>query len=193
MGSSPELITVTKLDAARRHLSTAIKLWFAGGDPVSIHTLGYALYEVIHVLSRNANRQEKLIFDNDFIKDEFRSDFNKLVKKAPSFFKHADKDPNGAVEFMPQMSEMFFLFTALGIETMGLTLGGEEKAFLIWLSIHNPEVMADGAMINFLKGFPVQTIDEVRLMPKPEFFKHVMLGHNKGLKVILQRTGKQLV
>lgn len=190
MSSSPELMTVTKLDAARRHLSTAIRLWFADGDPVSVHTLCYAAYEVIHVLSRNANRKDKLIFDNDFIKDEFRSEFNLLVKKAPNFFKHADKDPNGAIEFLPQMSEMFFLFTALGIETMGLKLGGEEKAFLIWLSIHSPEVMVDGAMTKFLEGFPVKTIEEVKVMPKTEFFKHVMTGHTKGLRVVLKRTGE---
>ena len=188
MNNPPEIISVTKLDAARRHLSTAIRLWFHDGDPVSIHTLGYAAYEVIHVLSRKANRTDKLLFDNDFIKEEFRSEFSKLVKKAPNFFKHADKDANSALEFMPQFSEMFFLFTALGIETMGLKLGGEEKAFLIWLSIHNPQVMVDGAMKKFLDGFPVKTINEVGLMPKPEFFKHVMIGHAKGLKVVLTRT-----
>lgn len=183
-------MTVTKLDAARRHLSTAIRLWFADGDPVSIHTLSYAAYEVIHVLSRQANRQDKLIFDSDSIKDEFRSDFNKLVKRAPNFFKHADKDPIGTVEFVPQLSEMFFLFSSLGIETMGLKLGGEEKAFLIWLTIHNPKIMVEGAMKNFLQGFPVETIEEVKIMPKPEFFMHVMSGHTRGLQVVFHRIGK---
>ena len=32
-------IVVTKLDAARRQLRTAIRLWFQEADPVSIHTL----------------------------------------------------------------------------------------------------------------------------------------------------------
>jgi hypothetical protein len=187
MNDAPEVVTVTKLDAARRHLSTAIRLWFADGDPVSIHTLSYAAYEVVHVLSRKANRTDKLLFDNDYIKDEFRSDFNKLIKAAPNFFKHADKDANSTLQFMSQFSEMFFLFTALGLETMGLKLGGEEKAFLIWLSIHNPQIMVDGAMKKFLQGFPVQTIDQVKLLPKSEFFKHVMIGHGAGLQVSLKR------
>jgi hypothetical protein len=115
MDNPPEIISVTKLDAARRHLSTAIRLWFHDGDPVSIHTLGYAAYEVIYVLSRKANRTDTLIFDSDVIKDEFRSDFNKLVKKAPNFFKHADKDTNNTLEFMPKFSEMFFLFRLLDL------------------------------------------------------------------------------
>lgn len=38
---------ITKLDAARRHLATAIMLWFTGGDTVSIYTLSHAAYEVI--------------------------------------------------------------------------------------------------------------------------------------------------
>jgi hypothetical protein len=42
-------ITISKFDAARRQLNTAITLWFADGDPVAIHTLAYAAYEIIHV------------------------------------------------------------------------------------------------------------------------------------------------
>jgi hypothetical protein len=190
MNNPPEIISVTKLDAARRHLSTAIRLWFHDGDPVSIHTLGYAAYEVIHVLSRKANRTDTLIFDSDLVKDEFRSEFNKLVKKAPNFFKHADKDANSTLEFKPKFSEMFFLFSALGLETMGLKIGGEEKVFLIWFSIHNPEIMVDGAVKRFLDGFPIKTIDEVKLMPKSEFFKHVMIGHTKGLKISLTKMAR---
>jgi len=36
--SNPEILKLTKLDAARRQLQTAIILWFTNGDSVSIHT-----------------------------------------------------------------------------------------------------------------------------------------------------------
>lgn len=186
-GPPPQTLKVSKLEAARRHLRTAIWLLFHDGDPVAIHTLSYAAYEVIHVLSAKANRTETLLFDNQIIKDEFRSDFNKLVKKAPNFFKHADKDPDQVVEFTPQFSEMFILFSALGLETMGQKFGGEEKAFLMWLTVHNPSIMVDGALVNFLKGFPIKTVDELRNVPRPEFFKHVMGGHQRGLQISLKR------
>jgi hypothetical protein len=187
MNKPPQIISITKLDAARRHLTTAITLWFADGDPVAIHSLGYAAYEVIHVLSKNASRKETLLYDTDIIRDEFRADFNKLVRKAPNFFKHADRDPDGTIQFMPQFTEMFFLFSILGLETMGLKLGAEEKAFLLWLSIHNPSIMADGAMQKFLQGFPIKVVDEARGIPKTEFYKHVMTGHRAGLQVSLRR------
>jgi hypothetical protein len=80
---------------------------------------------------------------------------------------------------------MFFLFSVFGLETMGQKLGGEEKAFLLWLTIHNPTVVSEGAFKDFLERFPIKTIDEVKLTPKSEFFKHVMTGHTQGLKVTL--------
>lgn len=40
-------IQVTKLDAVRRQLETAVILWFHDGDPVSIHTLTGAAYQII--------------------------------------------------------------------------------------------------------------------------------------------------
>jgi hypothetical protein len=155
-----------------------------------ILSLAYAAYEVIHVLSREANRTHTLIFDSDLIRDDFRSEFNKLVKKAPNFFKHANKDANSVLDFMPKLSETFFVFSVLGLESMGLKIGLEDKAFLIWFSIHEPEIMVDGAIKRFLDGFPIKTIDEVKLMPKSEFFKHVMIGHTKGLKVTVSRTNE---
>jgi hypothetical protein len=38
---------VSKLDAAKRQLETVIRLYFSNGDPVSIHTLTAAAYNVL--------------------------------------------------------------------------------------------------------------------------------------------------
>ncbi len=42
--------TVTKLDAARRQLHTAIRLFFANEDMVSVHTLTRASHEILRTL-----------------------------------------------------------------------------------------------------------------------------------------------
>lgn len=61
-----EKLTITKLDAARRQLHTAIVLWFNDGDPISTHTLASAAYEVVHVLLTLAGHQS-LLFDSDLV------------------------------------------------------------------------------------------------------------------------------
>jgi hypothetical protein len=64
-----------KVDAAKCQLQKEITLWFKDEDPVSIHTLVFAAYEVSHSVSkkRDPNRRD-LLFDTLWIKDECRSD-----------------------------------------------------------------------------------------------------------------------
>jgi hypothetical protein len=65
MNAPRHSIKISKLAAARRQLATAIELWFIDGDPVAIHTLAFAAFEVIRTISkkRNPNRR-KLLFDS---------------------------------------------------------------------------------------------------------------------------------
>jgi hypothetical protein len=39
--------TVSKIEAALRQLETAIQLYFSDGDPISVHTLTAAAYNVL--------------------------------------------------------------------------------------------------------------------------------------------------
>jgi hypothetical protein len=85
-------ITVTKIDAAKRQLRTAIRLWFEDGDPVSIHALAFAAYEIAHVVSKKRNRaRRELIFDTLMVKDGYRADWNKNIKKHANFFQTRQK------------------------------------------------------------------------------------------------------
>ncbi len=82
MANETSVITISKLDAASRQLQTAISLWFTSDDPVSVHALAFAAYEVLHTISKKRNSYRRdLLFDSDLIKDEYRADFNKAVKK----------------------------------------------------------------------------------------------------------------
>ena len=101
---------VTKIDAARRHLATAITLWFTGGDTVSTYTLSHAAYEVIHNHTR-PQRGRDLLFDSLLIRDEFRKEFNTHLRDPANFFKHAQrgKSENPIVEFYPGISGIIYL------------------------------------------------------------------------------------
>jgi hypothetical protein len=52
----PAGIRVTKQDAAKRQLETAIGLWFSEGDEVSTHTLATSALKVLHDVG---GKQEK--------------------------------------------------------------------------------------------------------------------------------------
>ena len=163
---------VTKLDAARRQLATAITLWFKGADTVSIYSLSHAAYEVIHNFTR-PKRGRKLLFDSLVIKDEYRREFNTLIRNPANFFKHAnrDKSENPTIEFHPEMSEMFFMYSILGIEHSKIPRNIEESAFIHWYCLNHPEHLTKKGREVFTDLFPVDALNEIRGLTKKEFFQ----------------------
>jgi hypothetical protein len=162
-------IYVGKLDAARRQLETAIKLWFAGGDAVSIHTLVHAAYEIIHHISklRNPTRHD-LLLDSAVIKDEYRAQFAKLIKAPGNFFKHAKEDAEAVLEFRPVASEGMILFSILGVQMCGERLNEAESAYFLWLQLHRPDLLTNAGH-QLINSFPANQIAELKSVRKGEF------------------------
>lgn len=102
---------VTKLDAARRQLVTAICLHFSGGDPISIYSLATNAWEIIDELCQlrkidslseqsRANISQGRYLKRDYINSPYRN-----------FFKHADTDPEATLPEIPceQVDGILFL------------------------------------------------------------------------------------
>jgi hypothetical protein len=158
-------ITVSKLDAATRQLRTAIQLWFADGDPVSIQTLLGAAHEIIHTLYRRKGLQN-LLFDSDIIKDEYRGEWAKKLKSVPNFFKHAREDPDGVMDFNTEgnMYLIFFLLTA--IHRMGEKWEIEYRIFHLWLLANRPDLIKEGK-----NPLPIDQQTQLRLLGKQKFWR----------------------
>jgi hypothetical protein len=102
-------VTITKLDAAKRQLETAIRLYFRDEDPVSIHTLSGAAYNIIRDVSKKRGGPPMFIKDDyieTYIKTEYHQQVRKKLNEPENFFKHADQDPVGKIEFNPDASEL---------------------------------------------------------------------------------------
>jgi hypothetical protein len=89
---------LTKTTVARRQLATAIELFFAGRDLVSIYSLATNAWEIIDVLCIKAGIESMSIQARGFIpagKDLKRNYVNSPYR---NFFKHAENDPDQTVE-----------------------------------------------------------------------------------------------
>lgn len=104
-------LKISKLDAAKRQLETAIRLYFSEGDPVSIHTLAAAAYDVIHDITAKRGAEPMLLKDRmlDYVKPEYKKMLGEKLNAAANFFKHADRDPEATLDFNPDMSELHIL------------------------------------------------------------------------------------
>jgi hypothetical protein len=153
-------------------LQTAIQLWFQDGEPVSIHTLAYAAYEIVHVVSkqRNPGRRD-LLFDSLAIADEYRREVIGKIKEPANFFKHAKTDENKILEYSPDASWAFIMYAILGVQLCGERLNVEESAFLQWVSLQHPELLTEEGRRQVVNRLPPEEFQMVLSIPKKDFLQ----------------------
>ena len=132
---------VTKIDAARRQLITAIRLFFDGGDPVSVYSLASNAWEVIDVLCTSAGVES-------FSKQNLPAGHTlKYYINEPcrNFFKHAEQDPNpdSSVE-LREANVAAILFLAVE-DYIRFRQGGpvEAQVFQLWFIAVFPEKVTE--------------------------------------------------
>jgi hypothetical protein len=135
-------IFISKLDAAKRQLETATQFFFRKGDPVSIHTLTGAAFEILEdiCLKRGIKSAHKLLLES--IRDDKRDEVSQRLASAKNFFKHADKDPDGIEEFNPELTSIYLwdacsIYFALTKEFVPLF-----KVLELWFYSTDPELLA---------------------------------------------------
>jgi hypothetical protein len=161
-------IAITKLDAARRQLETAVMLWFHDGDPVSIHTLVAAAYEIIFVLNKQRGGSA-MIKDLKNVKPEYVKKLWKILADAENFFKHARKDPLETFFFPPAVNRIYMLDAIRTYHEMTQQQLPLFQIFLAYVAFTEPEILGDN-FINLVR--PVFPPDKPLELGKSEFFKH---------------------
>jgi hypothetical protein len=168
-------VKITKLEAARRQLQTAIELWRDDGDAVAIHTLAHASHELIHDLSRTGRGKKPLLFDAypERTDKEFRRQWAAMLKRAAGFFKHTanEKGANTEVDFEPEINEIFMHFSIIGLEAMGVQLNEAESIFSFWMKTHHPEVLSQDSQRFMSESLAPGFLPAFRKLPKKKFFE----------------------
>ena len=100
-------IKVGKLDAARRQLETAVRLYFSEADPVSIHTLTSAAYQVLADVNR-ARGGVPMLKEQvpTWVRPDATHEAKRRLSEAANFFKHADRDHEDVLEFSEGPTEL---------------------------------------------------------------------------------------
>jgi hypothetical protein len=135
---------VTKIDAARRQLITAIRLFFDGGDPVSVYSLASNAWEVIDVLCTSSGVESfsKQARENLPAGHTLKYYINEPCR---NFFKHAEQDPNpdSSVELC-ETNVAAILFLAVE-DYIRFRQGGpvEAQVFQLWFIAVFPEKVTE--------------------------------------------------
>ncbi len=136
-------IKISKIEAAKKQLITAIILFFEDGDEISIYTLTRAANQILDDLCRCKKLKRGILNEGikKYIKPEHRTQVFNQVNKAKNFFKHADKDSLDILTWDPRLS-LPFIWDSISL------LGKLQKEkieiefflFCAWYRIQSPDL-----------------------------------------------------
>jgi hypothetical protein len=136
----PKILTISKLDAAKRQLETVIRMYFNSGDPVAMHTLAAAGHNVVNDINEKREKVP-MLFNGamlEYVKPEYHKAVHSKIHEAANFFKHADRDHDAQYDFNPDLTE-FYIMDACNTYTV---LTGELpplfQIFRGWIMISHP-------------------------------------------------------
>src|SRR2546423_6627828 len=84
----PRLLRLSKIDAARRQIESAIWLWFLDADIVSVHTLTTAAHRILTHLAEHRG-VNPLPFTKAYLPMRRGKEANPTFRDAETFFKQA--------------------------------------------------------------------------------------------------------
>ena len=125
---------LSKIEAARRQLDTAIRLYFENDDLIAVHALSRAAFRVLYDLHPADDDYKKLVTQT--IQYLGWGNFTKLT----NFLKHANLDPEGEADEPNEADIQIGIgFAAMLYRKMTGTLTPEMEVFHVWMKVMNPE------------------------------------------------------
>jgi hypothetical protein len=124
------IVKLTKMEAARRQLRTAIELWLADGDPVSIQTLAAAARTVIDDLAKH--RKHKRFSQDEMARllSVTTQQAHGLFTHAANYFKHANRDADVEATFNINANPALIAACLISLLEMGEAYTEIEVAFV---------------------------------------------------------------
>jgi hypothetical protein len=93
---------INKLEAARRQIDCAIRLYMADEDLLAIHTLAYASLTVLTNYDKKANK-------GSIWAKILRADPHQWAREIANFLKHADRDHDQEIPEFPELLPEYLL------------------------------------------------------------------------------------
>lgn len=137
-------IKISKTEAARRQIDSAIRMLFINEDPVSIHTLAAAGYGILKDIAEKKGNVDIHQTVKDIIRPGMEKKFWYYMNKPANFFKHADKDPDSVLsDFSEEANEWTLFHACFYFRDLGFTPTPEMNSLISWMSMLHPKFLKD--------------------------------------------------
>jgi hypothetical protein len=134
-----KILKLTKIDVVKKHLETAIRLYFDYSDPISIHSLTCAAHGILSDLNKKDKRGPMIVSDI-LIADKYKKEWNYRLRRPQNFFKHADRDSIESIDFDPEITQYFIFDAVLKYHELAGEIPNYFAIFKSWFMAKNLEI-----------------------------------------------------
>ena len=159
---------ISKVDAAKQQLDTAIKLLFENVDPVSAYALAAASREITddlfdknrdEILGRECARlgdikQVRWSFREEYeirIKPEYLAEARQIMRERQNFLKHADRDPEGTIDLSTELFAMHIFTSIMNFQLVTASWTRAMALFTCWITAKYPNLLKEDAEGQFIE------------------------------------------
>jgi hypothetical protein len=143
MSETAPFETLTKLEVAERQLRVAIRLFFERKDVVAVHTLAAASRDLLNDLAKRKGIKSFSTMIEDIVRPEKLKEFREAFRRPQNFFKHADRDAEGQIDFYYEGTKFFILEAVINYGWVTGSHFLEAQMFYAWFLIKNPHTVRD--------------------------------------------------
>ena len=130
---------ISKLEAAQRILREAIHLFFEQRDPIAIHTLAAASQQVLRDLAKKLLPGfVGVLHDHPGLRQDYREEWIRLLNEPRNFFKHAEKDSGGSIEFDGVLNELLLFDAVCILAQLSNSPHAESLIYAAWFELRYP-------------------------------------------------------
>ena len=171
---STDSIQLTKLEAARKQINTAIRMYFMEMDAVSTHAVLAGGLQIISDLA--AKKGQRVGFEEFLapIIEDRRNEFVLILREPQNFLKHADRegDETAIYEYRVGALDMYLYMAAQSYQTFTGKSTPEIKSIIAWISFRNPEILFEDEYKKNVESY-IKRYGEVDSNDKPMFLSNV--------------------
>ncbi len=140
------LIQLHRIEAARRQIDAAIRMTFAGQDPVAIHAVISAAHRAIQDYYRSRGDVEAYLRLGDWIMPGHQARLWRHFYASEEFLKQAEWDPEAVFDLEDDTNDFMIVFAARWYHRLGLTVTREMRIFATWYVACNPGILRTDSM-----------------------------------------------
>ncbi len=129
---------VSHIECGEKQLRDAIRIHFANGDPVTLHTVTAPLHTVLYDLVVRTHGGLSMVFPDQFMDRRSRKSWHAKVREYANFLKHADRIAFDRVTPNPALTEGMLFDACFMYHQLMRKSAPEVLGYIVWFISKHP-------------------------------------------------------